>query len=206
VYGPDGLIGTIAPGTQAGDGATVIDLTDGGRAVVDAAQLAPRTEGGLYLPVRPGDLRRARRAEDVDAGQAVTVPVVREDLDVTKQRHQSGRVVVHITPSTRREVLDLPTVEEHVDVSRVPVNRVVDAAEPARQEGDVMVIPVYEEVVVVERRLMLKEEIRVARRRTVRHEKQEVELRSDDVHVVRSGGSDSVSTLTQPSRREGVQS
>lgn len=187
VYGPDGLIGTLVHAASDTDGDTVIELTDdGGRAHVSGLELAPRREGGFYLPIRPDDLRHVNGAEKVDAGQAVTVPVAREEIAVSKEQRESGRVVVHITPSVRREVVDLPTVEEHVDVFRVPMNRFVDAAEPPRQEGDVMIVPVYEEVVVVERRLMLKEEVRIARRRTVHEQKQEVELRSDEVHVLRS--------------------
>jgi stress response protein YsnF len=187
VYGPGGLIGTLAGAMPADDGEIVIELTEGGgRAVVSGAQITPRAEGGFYLPIRSDELRRAGAAEEVAAGQAVTVPVAREELAVTKQQRESGRVVVHITPSIRREVVDLPTAEDHVDVVRVPVNRVVHAAEPARQEGDVTVIPVYEEVVVVERRLMLKEEVRITRRRTVREQRQAVELRSEEVHISRS--------------------
>jgi stress response protein YsnF len=186
VYGPDGLIGTLPQGVPTGNTQTVVELTDGGRAVIPTAQLSIRREGGFYVPVGLQDLRRAAAAtERVGAGQAVTVPVVREELAVTKQRVESGKVVVHITPAVRREVVDLPTAEEHVEVTRVPINRPVEAAQPVRQEGDVTVFAVYEEVLVIERRLMLKEEVRVSRRRAVRHEKREVELRSEEVHILR---------------------
>ena len=186
VYGPDGLIGTLPPGRPADGADAVIELTDGGRATVPAAQLTVRREGGYYLPLNSQNLRRAASAEQVAAGQAVTVPVAREELAVTKQRRESGKVVVHITPAVRHEVVDLPTAEEHVDVVRVPINRPVEAAQPVRQEGDTTVVPVYEEVLVVERRLVLKEEVRITRRRTVRQEKREVELRSEEVHISRS--------------------
>ena len=187
VYGPDGLIGTLPYGPTSERAEVVIELTNGvGRAVVPAGQLSQRREGGFYLPISSQDLRRAAATERVDAGQAVTVPVVREEIAVTKQQRESGKIVVHVTPTVRREVVDVPTAEEHVEVARVPINRQVEAAEPVRQEGDVTIVPVYEEVLVVERRLMLKEEVRISRRRTVRHEKQEVELRSEQVHISRS--------------------
>jgi len=186
VYGPDGLIGTLPSGPPADGRETVIDLTDGGRAVIAAGQLEPRREGGFYLPLSSHELRRAAASERVDSGHAVTVPVVREELAVTKRPREAGKVVVHITPTSRREGVDLPVSEEHVEVTRVPVNRVVEAAQPVRQEGDVTIVPVYEEVLLIERRLLLKEEVRIGRRRTVRHEKQEVELRSEEVHVLRS--------------------
>jgi uncharacterized protein (TIGR02271 family) len=96
-------------------------------------------------------------------------------------------VVVHVVPRVQTEVVDVPLAEEEVAVERVPVNRFVSAVQPVRQDGDVTVVPVYEEVLVVERRLMLKEEVRVRRQRRVRHERQEVELRTEDVQVMRSG-------------------
>ena len=186
VYGPDGLIGTL-PHDQPADGAeAVIELTKGGRAIVPVAHLTVRREGGYYLPLSSQKFQRAAPAEQVSAGQAVMVPVVREELAVTREQRESGKVVVHITPAVRREVVDLPTAEEHVDVVRVPINRPVEAAQPVRQEGDTTVVPVYEEVLVVERRLILKEEVRITRRRTVRQETREVELRSEEVHISRS--------------------
>ena len=57
---------------------------------------------------------------------------------------------------------------ESVEVTRVPVNREIDTAPSIRTEGDVTIIPVVEEVIVVEKRLVLKEEIHL--RRTVTRE------------------------------------
>ena len=74
-----------------------------------------------------------------------------------------------------------------MQVERVPVNRFVSGTQPVRQDGDVTIVPVYEEVLVVERRLMLKEEVKVTRQRHVRSQRREVELRSEQVEVLRSG-------------------
>jgi hypothetical protein len=59
-------------------------------------------------------------------------------------------------------------LEEAVNVERVPVNRFIEQPVETRQEGDVTIVPVMEEVLVVQRRLMLKEEIRITRRREQR--------------------------------------
>jgi stress response protein YsnF len=40
----------------------------------------------------------------------------------------------------------------------------VDQPPALREEGDVLIVPVLEEVVVVEKRLVLKEELRIRRR------------------------------------------
>jgi stress response protein YsnF len=46
----------------------------------------------------------------------------------------------------------------------VPVDRVVETAPETRTEGDVTIVPVLEEVLVVEKRLVLKEELHIRRR------------------------------------------
>jgi stress response protein YsnF len=120
--------------------------------------------------------------------EQVIIPVVREELDVQKRTEERGGVVVHIAPKTRTEVFDVSLAQEQVDVERVPVNRVVSAVEPVRQDGDVTIVPVYEEVVVMERRLMLKEEIRITRKRQTKPVRREIELRTEEVHVLRNGG------------------
>lgn len=56
---------------------------------------------------------------------------------------------------------------EEVEVERVPVDREVSAMPAIREEGDVTIVPVVEEILVVERRLRLKEELHIRKvRRT----------------------------------------
>jgi Domain of unknown function (DUF2382) len=55
---------------------------------------------------------------------------------------------------------------ERVESERVPVGRIVDAIPPVPEEGDTTVMAVVEEVVVIERQLVLKQEIRIRRRKT----------------------------------------
>jgi len=65
------------------------------------------------------------------------------------------------------------------------VNRVVSVAPEVRHEGDVMIVPVLEEVLVVEKRLMLREELRITRRKDEAREPQRVTLRTEQVEVTR---------------------
>jgi hypothetical protein len=55
---------------------------------------------------------------------------------------------------------------DDVTVERVPVNRLIDAPVETRQEGETTVIPVIEEVLTIQKRLFLKEEVRITRKRT----------------------------------------
>jgi stress response protein YsnF len=56
---------------------------------------------------------------------------------------------------------------EEVLVDRVPINQDVDVAPQSRHEGDLLIIPVVEEYLHVEKRLRLKEELHVRRVRGV---------------------------------------
>src|SRR5581483_12103193 len=54
---------------------------------------------------------------------------------------------------------------EEVQVEHIPVNRIVETRPGVRQEGDVTIVPVIEEVITVQKRLLLREEVRVTRTR-----------------------------------------
>lgn len=98
------------------------------------------------------------------------------------------RTLVRATRTTqsRDTVLEEELAHERVVVERVPIGQVVDAVPPVRQEGDVMIMPVVEEVVVVERRLFLKEEVHLRRVRTTERFVETVTLREQQVEVTRT--------------------
>jgi stress response protein YsnF len=74
-------------------------------------------------------------------------------------------------------------MKERVNVDRIEINRFVDGPVPVRYEGDVMIVPVLEEVLVIEKRLMLKEELRVSKYAHEVHEPQEVTVRVEEARV-----------------------
>ena len=82
-------------------------------------------------------------------------------------------------------MVDEPLLRETVEVARVPVGTYADQPQPIRHEGDVIVVPVYEEVLVVEKRLLLREEVRITRHRDETRDPQEVSLRRTRVEVER---------------------
>lgn len=188
VFGPDGLLGTLAPDAPPEPGQAVILLTGGARAVVPRDAITTRADGKLYLAVTAQDLRRQGAGDGLRAGQTVTIPVVAEQIVVDKRLREAGKVVVHVEPREREEVIDVPLEEEQIDVQRVPVNRFVDGPVAVREEGDVTIVPVLEEVLVVEKRLMVREEVRITRRKVTTRHTQRVTLRTEEVHVLESPG------------------
>jgi uncharacterized protein (TIGR02271 family) len=85
----------------------------------------------------------------------------------------------------RETIVDEPFFRDEVEVERVLINRVVDASVPVRYEDDTMIVPIMEEVLVVEKRLVLKEELYIRKRRVETHRPQQVMLRSEEVRVER---------------------
>lgn len=121
-------------------------------------------------------------------GDTFVLPVVQEQIHVSKREVDSGRGVrLHRHTVERTEIVDEPLRDEFVEVVRVPVGTMVDsAALPVpRQEGDTFIVPVLEEVMVVERRLRLKEEVRITRHQREKHAPQSVVVKSYEVQVER---------------------
>ena len=110
----------------------------------------------------------AQPPEDIEA----RIPIVEETVRLERREVASGRVRVRTRTAVESELVGAELEHVTVEVRRVPVDREVEAAPPVRTEGDVTIIPVVEEILVVEKRLILKEEIHLVRHR----EQEKVEL------------------------------
>lgn len=138
------------------------------------------------MPIFPRSPTFDARADDaVRAGlqDTVTLPVVQEELDVGKRVVDTGVVRVRTVTTEHEEFVHMPLEREDVVIERVAIGRPVDAPLDVRHEGDVMIVPVHEEVIVVQRQLMLKEELHIRRRLSTVDTTQPVVLRRQDVRV-----------------------
>ena len=61
-----------------------------------------------------------------------------------------------------------PFFRDDCEVRRVPIGRIIDKPAEQRQEGDTLIVPMMEEVLVLEKRLILREELHITRRREQR--------------------------------------
>lgn len=114
---------------------------------------------------------------------SITLPVVQEEFDVGTRVVETGVVRVRTRTSEHEELVHMPLEREDVVVERVAIGRPVDAPLDVRHEGDVMIVPVHEEVIVVQRQLVLREELHIRRRISTVDAAQPVVLRRQDVHV-----------------------
>ena len=99
-----------------------------------------------------------------DTGERA-VPVIEEELVTGTQPVKTGSVRIRKEVERVRKTVEMPTVRDVVKVSRVAVNKVVASIPETRQKGDVLIVPVVEEEIIVQKRLVLKEEIHIQRRR-----------------------------------------
>ncbi|RZI45032.1 DUF2382 domain-containing protein [Herbaspirillum sp. HC18] len=111
-----------------------------------------------------------------------------EEAHVSRRVVDTGRGVrIHKTVSEREQAIDQPLMRDRLEVEHVDIGRVVAEADvpQLRYEGDTLVVPVLEEVLVVRKQLLLKEEVRITRHREQVRVPESVKLRSEQVRVER---------------------
>jgi uncharacterized protein (TIGR02271 family) len=126
-----------------------------------------------------------RRAEAGGEAEVATIPLVEERLSVGKKEVESGRIRIRVEVQEREERAVQDLARDDVEIERVPRNERLAELPHVRLEGDVTVIPVVEEVMIVEKVLMLVEEIRVHRRAGSERQEIPVMLRSEHAVVER---------------------
>jgi stress response protein YsnF len=114
-----------------------------------------------------------------------SIPIVEEELKLEKREVVTGRVRVRTVVEVVEEMAQASLDEETVEVTRVPVDRVVDEAPGIRTEKDVTIVPILEEVLVVEKRLVLKEELHIRRQTRSEEVQVPVQLRKQRAVVER---------------------
>ena len=110
-----------------------------------------------------------------------------EEASVSRREIEKANVQIALVTGTREQLIDEKLTHVRVEIERFPIDQTVEAMPPIRQEGDITIIPVVEEIVVVERRLVLKEEVRVRRVSTKEQHQETLVLRQQEAVVTREG-------------------
>ena len=117
--------------------------------------------------------------------ESLRIPVIEEQVQVSKRVVETGRLLVRKSIREEERVVTTPVDHEEFSVERVHINQYVDVAPAVRYEGDVTIVPVVKEVVVVEKRLVLVEEVHITKRKITTNNTQYVVLRQEEVTVDR---------------------
>lgn len=108
-----------------------------------------------------------------------------ETVQVARRTRETGSVEVEVVTRLHEHAIDEALVDRTVHIEHVPIGQFVGEMPQMREDGDTLVIPVVEEVLVTERRLFLKEEVRVTRMTTTRRHQETVVLRAEEAIVTR---------------------
>lgn len=117
-----------------------------------------------------------------------TIPLVGEEISVSKRKSRVARVRVETRTEQVDELVGADLTSTEIDVERVPIGREVDRPPEIRTEGDVTIVPVLEEVLVVEKRLVLKEELHIRRRATTETVEINVSVKKQRAVISREAG------------------
>jgi stress response protein YsnF len=126
---------------------------------------------------------------DGDHDDRVTLALAEEVARVTKRVVETGRVHVSLRTDTIEQVVQETLARSRVEIERVEINRTLEPGEAIprpREEADgTTVLPVLEEVLVIERRLVLREEVRIRALREEETVTENVALRRQRAEVSR---------------------
>ncbi len=179
--------GTAARLSVSEDGAidhsepwTSLRLPSGHELLVPTEAIEVRDDE-FYLPVALEDLG----LELTGSPESVVIPVIADELEIIHHTVETERVKVKTTLELHDALIDERLRSDLVEVERVRIDREVGGPQPVRQEGDLTIIPIVEEVLVVQKRFVLKEEVRVRRRRVDLPHQETMKVRRQRVEIVR---------------------
>jgi uncharacterized protein (TIGR02271 family) len=160
-------------------------MESGQQILVPTAALIRQPDGSYYVPLNLAELAASGNAGHPGSNNALVLPVIAEELAVEKRVVETGKVRITKVVHEREAVVDEPLLREEVEVERVPIERVVDGPIPVRYENDTVIVSILEEVLVVQKRLMLKEELHIRKRNVEAHQPQQVTLRHEEARIER---------------------
>jgi uncharacterized protein (TIGR02271 family) len=120
------------------------------------------------------------RGDDLADEDELRVQRTEEELIAGTRQREAGSIRVRKRVRTDRERIEVPTRHEEVSVERVPVEGEASEAEIGADE---VVVPVTEEEIVVHKRPVIKEEVRIRKDVVEDTEVVEEDVRREEVEV-----------------------
>jgi uncharacterized protein (TIGR02271 family) len=126
-----------------------------------------------------------RSSIDESNDAAITIPLGSEEVELSKRVVQQAVVRIQTKVREEEQIIETRLLKDEITVERVELNLPIESPVEPRYEGEVLVIPVIEEVLVVRKQLVLKEELRITQRSVARPHAQAVLLRHEEATVER---------------------
>jgi len=106
---------------------------------------------------------RATPPPEVTGGAERTIELREEQLVAKKERHELGEVLIHTETEEVPARLEVEATHDEVVVEHEAVGQAVSEREPPWEHDGELIVPVYEEQLVVTKRLVLRERLHVRR-------------------------------------------
>ncbi len=113
------------------------------------------------------------------------IPLLEEQLVIDKRVVETEKVRLTKTVEEFPQQLDVPLAVQTFHIERIRLDRPLDSLPEVRQEGATTIYPVVEEQLVVTKRLVLVEEVRVTLRTEEHHDTRTVTLHREKLVVER---------------------
>ena len=128
--------------------------------------------------------------ESISTESKTVLPVIEEHVTVTKEVVETGKVFIRKRVTEEETSINIPLIQEGYQVERLPGKKdLLTQHPPIRYEGDNMVIPVVREVLVVEKRYEVLEEVHVIKTKTEIPHLQQITLLKEEVEIERKSNS-----------------
>jgi uncharacterized protein (TIGR02271 family) len=180
VYSHYGLQQAQTDGAQGGYGGYYGDETDERSGEVGPGTRMGDTESGEFRGHGREQEGVNQPGDDLEDEDELRVQRSEEELRAGTREREAGALNVRKRVRTEREQVRVPTKHEEVSVERVPVNEEGTGAEIGEDEVS---MPVVEEEVVVGKRAVVKEELRIRKDVVEDEELVEEDVRKEEVDV-----------------------
>lgn len=212
-----------------------VEATDGRAGIVKSVIARPSTGEVWYLLIRDGDhlltlpaeliaevvnphevrlratrdeIRRRAGGVSSEIGERteqVRVPIHEERLRVTVEPVDLGELRIHKAVEHFPERVTRSVGRDEVEIERVPLDRLLDLPVEPYQDGEWLVVPVMEEVLVITKQLVLTEEVRIRTKRVTEEQEVYETLRREHVSIEDATVHGAHGPIdAQPAAREGL--
>lgn len=174
VFASDGMLGTVSDVVVSPDGDHIAYLLVhagwfGHKLMVPGDVIADApSRDEVRLTINKDALQARNEADSVmglgrQVGDELHIPLYEERLHAAVRPVDLGEVRLHKVVDTEEETIRLPVMRQDVELERRTVNQFIDSPAVSREENGWFVVPLMEEVLVVQKRLLLREEVRFRR-------------------------------------------
>jgi uncharacterized protein (TIGR02271 family) len=120
-----------------------------------------------------------------DFTDEILIPVVKEEPVIKKRKVDRTRIKIKKSVTEEPKSVQENLASENYDIKRMPLGEIRETPAEVRIEGDVTIIPVQEEILVTQKKILVREEIHIRKFKSEKTENVTVNLKKEEVTIDR---------------------